>query len=318
MNTRERFIHVMGFHKVDRTLKWEWAYWIETICRWNQEGLLLSDGESQDLVKFKDVEILIGEAYLAAQNEPREKDVHSYFGLDPGIVRIPINLFFSPPFKREILVEEQNTLTIKDEDGIKKKIFKDKPGMPQFLKYPVENRQDFEQIKERFDPEDEGRFPANWDSLINQYKDRDSPLALGGFHCGFFGILNELIGIENLSYMLYDNPQLIRDILNFFTDFWIILFSKVLSQIEVDYVHFWEDMAFKTGPLISPDVFREFMLPCYKKIISALKDFGIRMFFVDSDGNLWSIIPLLLEAGITGIYPLEVAAGMDVVNLAGI
>ncbi len=39
------------------------------------------------------------------------------------------------------------------------------------------------------------------------------------------------------------------------------------------------------------------------------------MFFVDSDGNLWNIIPLLLEAGVTGIYPLEMAAGMDVMKL---
>ncbi len=187
--------------------------------------------------------------------------------------------------------------------------------MPQFLKYPVENREDFERIKELFDSEDERIFPANGDSLVNQYKDRNFPLALGGFHCDFFGILKALIGIENLSYMLRDNAQLIRDILNLFTDFWITLFSKVLSQIEVDYVHFWEDMAFKIGSLMSPDVFREFMLPCCRKIISVLKDFGIKMFFVDSDGNLWNIIPLLLEAGVTGIYPLEMAAGMDVMKL---
>ena len=305
----------MSFHAVNRTLKWEWAYWIETLYRWNQQGLPLSDEEYQDLVKFKDAEILIGEAYLAAQNEPREKDVHEYFGLDPGIVKVPLDLFLFPRFKRQVLAQEENVILIRDEDGAKKKIFRDRPGMPQFLEYPVENRKDFERISERFDPEDKRRLPANWDSLVNQYEDRDFPLALGGFHCGFFGILNELIGIQNLSYMLHRNSQLIRDILNFFTDFWVTLFSKVLSQIEVDFVHFWEDMAFKTGPLISPDVFREFMLPQYRKIISILKDFGIKMFFVDSDGNLWSMIPLLLEAGVTGIYPLEVAAGMDVVKL---
>jgi len=315
VTTKERFVHVMNFRPIDRTLKWEWAYWIETLHRWNQEGLLLSDEESQDLVEFKESEILIGEAYFSAQNEPREKDVHDYFGLDPRIVRVPVNLFLCPPFEKQILAQENDTILIRDTNGAHKKMFRNRIAMPQFVKRAVENRDDFEQIKERFDPMDKRRFPVNWDSLINQYKYRDFPLALGEFRCGFFGILNELIGIENLSYLLHDEPRLVQDMLDFFADFCITLFSKVLSQIEVDFVHFWEDMAFKTGPLISPAVFREFMLPSYKMTISALKEFGIKMFLVDSDGNLWNTIPLLLEAGVTGIYPLEVAAGMDVVKL---
>jgi len=315
VTTKERFEQVMNFRRIDRTLKWEWAYWIETLYRWNQEGLPLSDEESQDLVKFKESEILIGEAYFSAQNEPREKDVHDYFTLDPRIVRVPVNLFLCPPFERQILAQEDDIILIRDINGAHKKVFRNRIAMPQFVKRAVENRDDFEQIKERFDPMDERRFPVNWDSLIKEYKHRDFPLALGEFRCGFFGILNELIGIENLSYLLHDEPQLIKDMVNFFADFYITLFSKVLSQIEVDFVHFWEDMAFKTGPLISPAVFRELILPSYKMTISALKEFGVKMFLVDSDGNLWNTIPLLLEAGVTGIYPLEVAAGMDVVKL---
>lgn len=315
MDTRERFMQLMRFQTVDRTLKWEWGYWTKTLHRWNQEGLRLSDEELQDLVTFKDEEMLIGEAYFSAQNEPREKDVHEYFGLDPRIVRVPVDLFLFPPFERGILAQDEDTVVIRDEFGVTKKLLRGKITMPQYLKYPVENREDFERIKERFNPEDERRFPANWDSLTEQYRHRDFPLAQGQYRCGFFGFLNLLMGIENLSYMLHDNPQLIRDMLHFFADFWITLFSKVLSQIEVDFVHFWEDMAFKTGPLISPAVFREFMLPQYRRVISALEDFGIKMFFVDSDGNLWSTIPLLMEAGVTGIYPLEVAAGMDVMKL---
>ena len=319
MNTRERFNQIMNFATSDHTLKWEWAYWRETIQRWGKEGLPVSENNFEDTVKsnifHSHSNTFHGEAYLTAQNELQDKDVHDFFGLDPGIVKIPINLFFSPSFKEKVLAEEENTLIIRDSDGIKKRVFKDRPGMPQFLKYPVEKREDFERVKERLDPEDKERFPSNWDTLISQYQNRDFSLAIGGIPVGFFGVLDNLIGVQKLSYMYYDDSDLVRDILHFITDFWISLFSKVLSQVDVDYGHFWEDMAYKTGPLVSPSIFLEFMLPCYKRIISVLKDFGIDKFFVDSDGNLWKIIPLFLEVGITGIFPLEVAAGMDVVEL---
>ena len=74
-------------------------------------------------------------------------------------------------------------------------------------------------------------------------------------------------------------------------------------------------MAYCAGPLISPKMFRQFMIPRYRRITDLARSRGIDTIFVDSDGDVSQLIPLWLAAGVNGVYPMEVAAGMDVVAL---
>ena len=74
-------------------------------------------------------------------------------------------------------------------------------------------------------------------------------------------------------------------------------------------------MCYKTAPLSSPEIFKEFMLPAYTKLTSFLNDPGVDITIVDTDGNCWELIPLFIKGGVTCIYPMEVAAGMDVVEV---
>jgi uroporphyrinogen decarboxylase len=74
-------------------------------------------------------------------------------------------------------------------------------------------------------------------------------------------------------------------------------------------------MAYRTGSLISPALFREFMTPCYQKVTGFLRDRGVKVILVDSDGNLDELIPLFLEAGLTGVWPVEIQAGNDLVEI---
>jgi hypothetical protein len=66
------------------------------------------------------------------------------------------------------------------------------------------------------------------------------------------------MGEERLLLNFYDDPSLVRDFMNTLADFWIELWGQALSEIRVDCVNFWEDMAYRR-PLISPEMFREFM-----------------------------------------------------------
>jgi len=90
---------------------------------------------------------------------------------------------------------------------------------------------------------------------------------------------------------------------------------RAVEEVDIDYVTMWEDMAYKAGPLISPRMFREFMLEPYKKVTSTFHEHGVHLIFVDSDGDSEPLIPLWLEGGVTGNYPLERASGMDPVGL---
>lgn len=86
-------------------------------------------------------------------------------------------------------------------------------------------------------------------------------------------------------------------------------------EVEIDCFSFAEDFAYKAGPLISPEIFRKFFLPRYRQLTDFLKAQGVPSIWLDTDGNFEVLIPLLLEAGITCVWPLEVASGMDPVAL---
>jgi uroporphyrinogen decarboxylase len=74
-------------------------------------------------------------------------------------------------------------------------------------------------------------------------------------------------------------------------------------------------MAFKTASLISPKMFREFMVEPYQRVSDFVHGKGVPITMMDSDGNIGELIPLWIEGGVDVIYPFEVAAGMDVVAL---
>jgi len=98
-------------------------------------------------------------------------------------------------------------------------------------------------------------------------------------------------------------------------DFCCACGERALREADLDYVLLWEDMAYKTGPHISPDMFRRFMMKPYKKLTGFIRDHGVDLIFVDSDGDSGPLIPLWMEGGVNGFYPIERVAGMDAVSL---
>ncbi len=312
MNARERFVAIMAFQKPDRHLNWEMGYWVETLERWYGEGLERRHGLHKEFVPGEGVR---GESVPhddTSTVKARDRDVHEQLGLDPALVSLAINCGFQPPFAAAVVDETDDFRVIQDEYGVRKMVNKRAASVPRCLAFPVSCRDDFERLKaERFPRDLASRVPADWPARVAAYGERDHPLALGGLPYGFFGFPRLLMGEEALFLGYYDQPDLIRDILSFTTDLWIDLWEQALSVVSVDCTHFWEDMAYRNGPLISPALFREFMMPCYRKITSFLKARGVSTILVDTDGNLDELIPLFLEAGVTGLYPMEVQAGND-------
>ena len=318
MNARERFLAVMNFEKVDRTLFWEMGYWKDTLERWYQEGLprrkdVISGMKPGEGVRAENSP---HEAFIARERK-RDGDVHDSLGFDKGMVCLPINSLVCPAFEKKVFEETEDSILFQDEFGVKKRMNKKTASRPEFLEWPAQDRRSFEALKERLQPGLKGRIPPEWNGLIKEYRQRDFPLTLGGYPIGFYGTLRFLMGEERLLFNFYDDPQLVRDFMNTLAELWIRLWGEALSEIKVDCVNFWEDMAYRSGPLISPQMFREFMLPPYRKVTSFLREMGVKIALVDSDGNIEKLVPLFLESGITAIFPFEVQAGNDIVSFRG-
>ena len=312
MNAREQFLRIMSGDTSIPTLKWEFGYWVGTIRRWATEGLEIKRNVITDENDYD--ETCTGGGIPSPElSHPVDYDVEDIMGLDKGLVRTPVEHWYYPHFKTEVLEETDRSMIVIDDEGITKEIFKGGGSMPKFMRFPMATREDFERIKnERLNPDTPGRFPDNWKEIAKELNERDYPLALGGKPFGFFGSLRELMGFEGCMVMFYDDPELVEEILDHLCGFWLKLYEKVLADITVDYVLFWEDMSYKNGPMISPKLFQKLMVPRYQRMTEFFRSKGVDVMFVDTDGDCYSLIEPLIEGGITGILPFEGAAGMDV------
>jgi hypothetical protein len=247
-------------------------------------------------------------------------EVHS--GLDAGSMVVEHNgISFQdeshlvcPAYEMKIVQEDGESLVLLGRSGSKKRISKSKPfGMPALLEHPVRDRATWSAFKRRLDPDTPERWPADWPAYVETINRLECPINMEVG--GFFGYLNLWVGTENLMYLFYDDPGLIEEMMDTILHLEIEMFMRVAADIKVDYVSYWEDMAYKGGPMIGPPMVRRFMLPRYQQLNDLVRASGCDIFFVDCDGNAEQLIPLWLETGINFVWPVEIASGMDPVAL---
>lgn len=119
----------------------------------------------------------------------------------------------------------------------------------------------------------------------------------------------QLFGMENFSIMLYEDPEVVHQVLTATTDF-SIQASKNMVELGVDAVMFSDDYGSTMQPLMSPNHFREFLVPQLKRISNAMKQLGKPM-LLHSDGHIQDLVGDCVQAGINGLHPIERAAGMS-------
>jgi uroporphyrinogen decarboxylase len=309
--SRQRFLDTLEFKPVTKPwIRWGAFLWDETIERWKTEG---SDGTPLD----------------------------DYFDLD-RLLRVDPWYGPVPEFKHEVISEDDETVTYLNHEGIVMREFKKNPdmSMPQFVKFPIENIEEFEVFAaERLTLNAEERLSPEWRKMVASGRVQ-ATVGRGELHeeeqlaarhmparqewprkCwadrwgGFFGSLRNLMGVENLCLAFYDQPRLVERMMEERADRVIEITAAVLKHTRFDVFWFWEDMAYNGGPLVGPDLFRKFAFPHYRRVCDWLRSQGIKHIGLDSDGNITSLIPLWLEVGVDHLWPFEVQAGMDVVQV---
>ncbi len=241
---------------------------------------------------------------------PRDQHFNTYFGFD-RMETIPLNMGLWPPTDSKVIEQTAEWRIVEDELGGITKCWSDREiGMSQWIRYPVRDRDSWEALKDRLRADTGVRYPEYWDDLKRSYAGRDYPL---GINAGsYYGWLRNWVGMENLALWYYDCPDLVHEMTEYVADFVLAVIARALDDVpDIDYATVWEDMAMKTGPLVSPRFFREFMMGPLKRVTQVLNQAGIDIIMVDCDGNVDDLIPLWLEAKVNLVYPLEVAADCD-------
>ena len=127
-----------------------------------------------------------------------------------------------------------------------------------------------------------------------------------GTHVGPFTAGFMAMGFERFFTRLYEDPGYVRELLAHRTEWCIALYREAL-RLGAEVLILGDDGAHRGGPMVSPQMWRELVLPCHRQIVSALEAPVIW----HSDGDISSLLPMALEAGFVGVHGLEPAAGMD-------
>ena len=297
---RNRAYRTFNYLPVDRVADEEFGFWPQTLRAW------VPDGFPKDLA-----------------DEIGENCFHHKFneliGIDTseGGAGVPLHVAMSPPFDHEVLEEAEQWQIVRDGSGVVAKRWKggrQESSIPQFLEFPVTDRASWEAMKRRFRLDDPSRKVS--DEAIGKARQAAADgWAVSGFACGFYGALRNWVGTENLSYLLYDDPAVCHDM----AEHWAALILASLRQVPDDVpIHqfgWWEDMAYRSGPLVSPATFDEFFVPCYQAVMDELRRHGCTIAWVDCDGNIHDLVPGWLRTGVNVMFPCEVAAGTDMARL---
>ncbi len=303
MTNRERALAVLRYQAYDRMPLVHFGYWRETLQKWAAEGHI-----TEALVKAH------------GDGNPADYELNAMLGWDFNWqCMFSPNAGLKPGFEREVIKTlEDGTQHVMDHNGV---VLCQKPGagsIPAEISHTLTDRQSWdEQYKFRYQWSEErvtnARVLAN-DKMIRfsegglDFLQADERDYLYGLHAGsLFGNIRNIVGVEGSSYIYCDDEVLYDEIIDTNAE---LCYQNVKYALEsgatFDFLHFWEDICFKNGPLVIPTVFDEKVGPHYKRITELANSHGIDIVSLDCDGMIDSLIPTWLSNGVNTMFPIEV------------
>jgi len=212
----------------------------------------------------------------------------------------------------QVLEDNDSYRITRDRYGRTMKLIKNTATIPLPLDHPVKDMDTWKAVKPFF-VYNQNR--VNRDKLREALRLQNEGVFIIQSIPGGFDLPRQLMGEEALCYAIYDQPELVMDIIETITDTACRVADDVCEIIIPDSLCVHEDMAGKTGPLFGPEQVNMFMKPYYSAVWDKLRRKGTRLFSQDSDGNMNPVMDEMIACGVNVFYPLEPAAGMDIVRL---
>jgi hypothetical protein len=166
-----------------------------------------------------------------------------------------------------------------------------------------------------YDPDDPSRYGPDFVEQCGRLEREGRVVyvdASGGGLLQMLGV-GDWKSLVAASLALVERPLMVADLIDRTTDFYCVCLERVLSKVSVDYAAFYEPIAANTGPVISPAMFERFAMPGYRKVLGLLEKFNVPLrILCTTGGNLTSLLPPLIEAGINGLWISNIRdAGME-------
>jgi hypothetical protein len=175
----------------------------------------------------------------------------------------------------EILQENDEEIIARDGLGRTVRLCKNAASLPLPLDFPVKTFADWQRLKPCYTFR-EDRLQPDWQRRMTELVDAGQVLTVS--IPGGFDEPRQLLGDAQLCMAYYDQPELIRDILQTIADTACSVLERVTRHVPIDRIFVHEDMAGKNGPLAGPDQVREFILPYYRQVWDLAAERGAKLF----------------------------------------
>jgi len=317
MNNRERAMAILNYQSYDRMPVVHFGFWNETLEKWAEEGHITAE-----------------QARNWGDGNAADFEVGNKLGFDFNWYRVfGVYTNLLPPFERKVLeVMPDGMRKEVNGDGVVILQKDDATGIPTEIDHLFKGRKEWDELfKPRMLPDEKriqrpepvvgdlqrggqaadaprARFRDHVNQIVAEVQrtDRDRPI---GLMCGsLYGRIRDIVGMVNLSYLQADDPDLFDEMIVTFADLCYWATEKALETYgdNWDFGHFWEDICFRSGPLVSPRVFKQKVGPQYRRITDLLHSHGINIVSLDCDGKIDALIPTWFENGVNTMFPIEV------------
>ena len=289
-------MNILHFKDVDRLPDVHFGYWREALIEWAEQGKIsmelaksVHDGNDAD----RELDKIIGWDF----------DWYTTSGCRMGLF---------PGFERKTLETlPDSSQRVMTSNGVIERI---KPGIvsiPSEDDYTLKDRKAFEELykpKMQFSLD---RIDLEAFKKFNETRPDDIPI---GLHVGsVMGQIRDITTVMGMSFLMYDeDEELFADIVDTYAEMQYKCVEAILETgAKFDFGHYWEDICFKNGPLLSPDLFDELCAKHYKKRNDLLHKYGIDVISLDCDGVTDKLLPTWVENGVNTMFPIEVGVWGD-------
>jgi len=279
----ERMQLILKRKKADRIGFFE-HFWGDTIKKWSEQG-----------------KILPGE------------NLTDHFGFDIEQCR-PDNLTADINKIPEVVEETEETILQRDGNGALLRKHKLHDTTPEHVDFQVKDMKTWQEfIKPLITPSQE-RINFEFYKKTKDHSAKSGKfLAWSGTHV--FQCMSNVCGHESMLAGMILEPEWIKDMVNTYTELIIGLMEITFEKCGFpDGIWFAEDLGFKEHSFMSPAMFKEFIFPAYKKTFDYAHSLGLPV-VLHSCGYIEKLVPLLIEAGINCLQPMEIKSGMNLLRL---
>lgn len=306
MTNRERVKAILNYENYDRMPVVHFGFWEETLQKWAKEGHISKQQAKNwtdgNMIEFEITEKLGFDFNWLSVFHATGTGTGLWPGFEPEVVK-------EMPDGSKHILNEYGVITLQMPNAA---------GIPPDIEHTLKDRQSWEQHYKprlKFDPDRINKAQVNTGKGFVSFEeggmeflktdDRDFHY---GLECGsLFGQMRNWLGLENTSYLYFDDAILYKEIIDTVAQMVYQCVEHILKTgAKFDFAHFWEDICFKNGPLVTPAVFNELVGPHYKRITGLLNQYGVNIVSLDCDGVIDTLIPTWLDNGVNTMFPIEV------------